>query len=149
MDTSARTSSIARCSSARRCGRCRIDSMRGALVGLALTCAALLPLGAVADESASLSSSDVLAHRIKDYLADQMLADAFSGVVVLSRHDQIVFSGVYGWASKEYGVPNALDTRFNLGSINKLMTRIAIVQLVEQHKLSYGDTIDAVLPDYP
>ena len=133
--------------------------MRGTLIGLptavaaslTIAIAALMPLPAAADQSASISApdSDVLAHRIKDYLAGQMLSDAFSGVVVLSRNGQTIYSGVYGSASKEYGVPNALDTRFNLGSINKLMTRIAIVQLVEQHKLSYDETIGAVLPTYP
>ena len=122
---------------------------KGALLGLAIACAAALPLRAVADQPASMASPNALAHQIKNYLADQLLTDTFSGVVMLSRNDQIVFSGVYGSASKEYGVPNALDTRFNLGSINKLMTRIAIMQLVEQHKLSYDDTIGTVLPDYP
>jgi D-alanyl-D-alanine carboxypeptidase len=123
--------------------------MRGALLGLAIAWATAMPLQSIADQPASIPSANQLAHHIKDYLADQMLSDAFSGVVMLSRNGQIIFSGVYGSASKEYGVPNALDTRFNLGSINKLMTRIAIMQLVEQHKLSYDETLGAVLPTYP
>jgi len=90
-----------------------------------------------------------LAARIKSYLATQALADSFSGVVVLARRGEIVFSGAYGMASKEYAVPNTLDTRFNLGSINKLMTRIAVEQLVAQRKLSHDDTIGKLLPDYP
>lgn len=122
---------------------------KGALIGLALACAAAMPLQTLAEQIASTPSPNALAHQIKNYLADQLLTDTFSGVVVLARNDQIIFSGVYGSASKEYGVPNELDTRFNLGSINKLMTRIAIVQLVEQHKLNYDDTIGAVVPDYP
>jgi CubicO group peptidase (beta-lactamase class C family) len=135
----------------------------GLLLGCALLCAIVLALPARADQppagaarAAAGTAQDAggvstasLVHQIKDYLAGEMLADSFSGVVVLSRNGETIFSGVYGSASKEYGTPNALDTRFNLGSINKLMTRIAVMQLVEQGKLSYGDTIGAVLPEYP
>ena len=123
--------------------------MKGAVLACAALCAVLLGLPALAAQPAAGTSSDALAHQIKDYLASEMLADDFSGVVVLSRNGEVIFSGVYGSASKEYGTPNTLDTRFNLGSINKLMTRIAVMQLVEQHKLGYDDTIGAVLPDYP
>jgi len=123
--------------------------VKGAVLACAALCAVLLGLPALAAQPAAGTSSDALAHQIKDYLASEMLADDFSGVVVLSRNGEVIFSGVYGSASKEYGTPNTLDTRFNLGSINKLMTRIAVMQLVEQHKLGYDDTIGAVLPDYP
>ena len=94
--------------------------MRGALIALAIGCCAMLPLPALSETTAQASSSDAIAHQIKDYLANQLLTDTFSGVVVLSRNGQMIYSGVYGSASKEYGVPNTLDTRFNLGSINKL-----------------------------
>jgi len=123
--------------------------VKGVLLACAVFCAALFAVPALADQPAAGAATDALAHQIKDYLASEMLADDFSGVVVLSRKGEVIFSGVYGSASKEYGTPNTLDTRFNLGSINKLMTRIAVMQLVEQRKLSYGDTIGAVLPDYP
>jgi CubicO group peptidase (beta-lactamase class C family) len=46
-------------------------------------------------------------------------------------------------------MPNRLDTKFNLGSINKIFTQIAIQQLVEQSKLSLDDTLGKHLPDYP
>jgi CubicO group peptidase (beta-lactamase class C family) len=46
-------------------------------------------------------------------------------------------------------VPNRLDTKFNLGSINKVFTQIAIGQLAEQGKLSIDDKLGKHLPDYP
>jgi D-alanyl-D-alanine carboxypeptidase len=54
-----------------------------------------------------------------------------------------------GLASSEYDVPNRPDTRFNLGSINKIFTRVAIGQLAEKNKLSLDDPINKFLPDYP
>lgn len=76
-------------------------------------------------------------------------ADEFSGTVLVARKDSVVFQKAYGLASKEYNVPNRVDTKFNLGSINKTFTQVAIGQLAEQGKLSFDDRLGKHLPDYP
>jgi D-alanyl-D-alanine carboxypeptidase len=73
----------------------------------------------------------------------------FSGSVLVAHHGSNVFSAAYGSANKPFGIPNSLTTRFNLGSINKLMTRVAIEQLVEDGRLHYDDTLGSLLPSYP
>ena len=75
--------------------------------------------------------------------------DEFSGVVLLAKGDKPIFRKAYGLASKEYNIPNRVDTRFNLGSINKFMTRIAIEQLEGKGLLRLEDPINKYLPDYP
>ncbi|HUU45850.1 MAG TPA: serine hydrolase domain-containing protein, partial [Acidobacteriota bacterium] len=45
--------------------------------------------------------------------------------------------------------PNRVDTRFDLGSINKSFTRIAIGQLARDGKLTFDDHIIDHIPDYP
>jgi len=84
-----------------------------------------------------------------DYLKQASSADEFSGVVVVAKDYKPIFQQAYGLANKSFQQPNRLDTRFNLGSINKLFTRIAIGQLVEQKKLSLNDKLIDVYPDYP
>ncbi len=59
------------------------------------------------------------------------------------------FQKAYGLASQEYNVPNRLDTRFNVGSINKFITQIAIEQLAGKGKLQLDASIGTYLPDYP
>ena len=76
-------------------------------------------------------------------------ADEFSGAVLIARQGKTVFLKAWGLASKEFNAPNRPDTRFNLGSINKIFTRIAIAQLVEKGKLSLDDPIGKHLSDYP
>lgn len=76
-------------------------------------------------------------------------SDTFSGVVLIAKDDKPIFTKAYGYADAEKKIANNRETRFNLGSINKLFTRIAIGQLVSQGKLSFNDKLIKVLPDYP
>jgi CubicO group peptidase (beta-lactamase class C family) len=95
-----------------------------------------------------LSREAVLA-RVREILDERSRADQFSGVVLLAEGGQVLFQEARGLASKEYAAANGADTRFNLGSINKLFTRTAIGQLAEKGALSLDDTIGRFLPDYP
>jgi len=75
--------------------------------------------------------------------------DRFSGVVLIARDFKPVYFKAWGLASREFGVPNQLETKFNLGSINKLFTKIAVAQLIEKGLLSLDDCLGKFLPDYP
>ncbi len=86
---------------------------------------------------------------IEQQIEKAVQEDSFSGVVLIARHFQPVFFKSYGFASKEFRVPNRTDTRFNLGSINKIFTRIATGKLAEQGRLKLDDKLGKFLPDYP
>ncbi len=75
--------------------------------------------------------------------------DAFAGAVLVARSGKIVFTGAWGLADREKKLPLKLDTRFNLGSMNKMFTAVAVARLAEQGKLRYTDTVGAHLGDYP
>jgi CubicO group peptidase (beta-lactamase class C family) len=95
-----------------------------------------------------LSEAEALAD-LGAYVDRLAAADQFSGVVLVARDREPIFTRAHGQASKAYGVPNRLDTKFNLASMNKMFTAVAIVQLAERGKLAYTDTIARLLPDYP
>jgi CubicO group peptidase (beta-lactamase class C family) len=86
---------------------------------------------------------------VKAFLDERTRADEFSGVVLVAKDSRALFHEAYGLADREAKVANRKDTKFNLGSINKNFTRVAIHQLVRQGKLSLDDTIKKILPDYP
>ena len=76
-------------------------------------------------------------------------ADDFSGAVLLAKDGRILFDKAYGEANKDFGAPNRTDTKFNLASLNKMFTSVAIAQLVEQGKLSYDDPLSKFMPGFP
>jgi CubicO group peptidase (beta-lactamase class C family) len=76
-------------------------------------------------------------------------ADAFSGAILVARDGKPVYESARGLANRGWGVPNRIDTKFNVASLGKMFTAVAIAQLVERGKLSYQDTLEKVLPDYP
>ena len=83
------------------------------------------------------------------YLEKLVAADQFSGAVLVAKDEMVQFQQAYGMAEKNFQVPARLDTKYNLGSMNKMFTAVAIVQLVEQGKVSLHEPISRYLPDYP
>lgn len=73
----------------------------------------------------------------------------FSGVVLIAKDGKPFFHKAYGLANRDFDVPNRPDTKFNIGSISKIFTQVAIGQLAAQGKLSLSDTIRRHIPDYP
>ncbi len=76
-------------------------------------------------------------------------ADRFSGVVSIRRGETPWYERAVGLANREKGTPNRLDTRFNLGSIQKFFTKTAIARLCQEGKLRLDDKLIDVLPTYP
>lgn len=79
----------------------------------------------------------------------QEQAPAFAGAVVIGRDDQIDVEAAYGLAGPPGARANTPGTRFNLGSINKTFTAVAIAQLVQQGRIGLDDTLAKHIPDYP
>lgn len=75
--------------------------------------------------------------------------DLFSGAVLVAKGDEVLLEQAWGLADRENGRPNTVDTRFRLGSLNKIITAVAVLQLVEAGKLSLDTPLGQYLPDYP
>lgn len=65
----------------------------------------------------------------------------FSGTVLVAKDGKPLFRKGYGWANREWKVPNGPESKFRLGSITKQFTATAILQLVEAGKLKLDDPI--------
>ena len=72
-----------------------------------------------------------------------------SGVLLVAKDGVTVASKAAGIANKATGAVIDLNTKFNLGSMNKMFTSVAVAQLAQAGKLSFTDTVGKHLPDYP
>lgn len=90
---------------------------------------------------------------VRQNVADILLrlnrAGLFSGIVMVARGDRILVSAAAGYANRDRKSPITGDSQFQLGSMGKMFTAVAVGQLVDQHKLSFGDTVGKFFPDYP
>jgi CubicO group peptidase (beta-lactamase class C family) len=82
--------------------------------------------------------------------ADELAkADQFSGAVLVARNGKILLEKAWGRADREAGTAATPATQFRVGSMNKMFTSIATLQLVDAGKLKLDDTIGKHLTDYP
>jgi CubicO group peptidase (beta-lactamase class C family) len=82
-------------------------------------------------------------------LTQAAAVDSFSGAVLLARDGKPLLRQAWNRAERRFAVANQPETRFNLGSVNKLFTKVAIAQLAQAGKLSLDDPLTKWLPDWP
>jgi CubicO group peptidase (beta-lactamase class C family) len=107
-----------------------------------------LPTLLAAEPPERLSEADAIA-AVKAELAERVAEDQFSGAVLIARAGQPVFQQAYGYADREQKIPNTLETKFIFGSMAKMFTDVAVMQLVQAGKIQLDDTVAKHLPDYP
>ena len=95
-----------------------------------------------------LNSSGIDLVEVKEYIESLAATDAFSGTVLVAKDSEVIFKEAFGYADREAGIPMSVDTKLNLGSINKTFTALAICQLEQAGLLSYEDIIDVYLPEF-
>lgn len=78
----------------------------------------------------------MLSSRLEGLLKEMEAKNEFSGVMLIKKKGETVFSGSYGYANRGYSIPNRLDTMFPHASVTKLFTSVSILQLVEAGKIS-------------
>jgi CubicO group peptidase (beta-lactamase class C family) len=70
-------------------------------------------------------------------------------VFLVAHHGKVIYQKAFGKANLELGTNLNPDNVFQLGSMTKQFTAIAILMLEEQNKLNVTDPITKYLPDYP
>jgi len=76
-------------------------------------------------------------------------ADDFSGSVLVARDGQILLDKGYGFANREWRIPNDSDTKFRLGSITKQFTAVAIMVLNERGLVDLDAPVKTWVTDAP
>ena len=92
------------------------------------------------DQAKKISQEELL-ERINICLEKMTEDDEFSGALLIAKDGDPLLKKAIGDASKSYQIKNKVDTKFNIASVGKIFTGIAIMQLAEQGSLSYEDEV--------
>jgi len=80
---------------------------------------------------------------------DVSAANRFSGAVLVAVDGNPLIEKAWGLADRERKVENTAETSFDVASLGKLFTQIAVLHLAEAGKLSLDERFGKYLPDYP
>ncbi len=84
------------------------------------------------------------------YLEELWRSTGTPGIsVAVLAQGRLAFSAGVGFADLENMVPATGSTVYNIGSVSKAQTAVAIMQLVEQGKVSLDDPIQKYVPSFP
>ena len=151
-------------------------SAKGMILGVFMIVAAFLPKVGLADEDIQpLSSQSYHALNLldqtengtkawsKDYLRKKRQYSRFLdgyikakrkelgaegvSISVISKDDQLFLNG-YGYADKAAQTPATPETLFGIGSVSKLFTGIAVMQLVEQGEIDLDAPLETYIPEF-
>ncbi len=90
-----------------------------------------------------------LTSQFDELLGDRYVSDGPGAAVLVVKQGQVIYRKGFGMANLELEVPMTPEHVFEIGSITKQFTSIAILMLLEQGKLNLKDEITKYLPAYP
>jgi CubicO group peptidase (beta-lactamase class C family) len=105
-----------------------------------------IPPGAVRPPKLGLPA---LVEAVEARAASRAVKDQFSGAILVAQGGRVLFQKAYGLADRALRRPSTLNTQFRFGSMGKMFTAVAIMQLVERGKIDLQAPIGRYLTDYP
>ena len=87
--------------------------------------------------------------RIDQVASSYTTGNAFMGTVLVVDGDRVLLDKGYGMADLEWGIANAPDVKFRLGSLTKQFTATLVLLLQQDGKLKIDDPVSKHLPDAP
>ena len=101
----------------------------------------------VSPESVGVSSQrlELIDSMLQQHVHDGRVPGLVAGV---SRHGQLVFLKSYGWQDIENKLPMQEDSIFQIRSMSKPITAVAVLQLIDQGKLKLCDPVANYIPSF-
>jgi len=88
------------------------------------------------------------AEKLEEFFEAANKAKLLNGVVLVARHDSLLFSKGYGWRNYENRIPHDTNSIFRIGSVTKPFTATVILYLQEHNKLKLTDKVSKYFPQY-
>ncbi len=94
-------------------------------------------------------SAQKLGHRVDSLFRYLHKKKGFNGTVLITKYDQVLYKGAIGYANFRQKDTLSTQTAFQLASVSKQFTAMAIMMLQEEGDLQYDDSVQQHLPDFP
>ena len=125
-------------------------TMRAAPIGLAMKALLLLlPLAACAPDGPRMPDEWLPAlEAFGERIAADVEADGVGAITVaLARDGEVLWSGAYGWADPEAGVPATRKTIYRTGSISKSVTAVLMAILADAGTVTLETPLAELVPE--
>lgn len=97
----------------------------------------------------TITYSQTLNSKIDSLLEEKYKPNDPGAVFLISKKGKIIYQKAFGLADIELNSSMKVESVFEIGSITKQFTAMAILMLYEQGKLKLDDEITKFIPDYP
>jgi CubicO group peptidase (beta-lactamase class C family)/D-alanyl-D-alanine dipeptidase len=129
----------------------RLDPV-GKWIGCVFALAALLaapPLAPAEPTVAPVKPYEATAQALEAFLTREVADKHLPALSIALVDDQaVVWAKGFGFANPKEKVPATADTVYRVGSVSKLFTDLAVMQLVEQGKLDLDAPVTQYLPEF-
>lgn len=72
-----------------------------------------------------------------------------NGNILVAENGKPIYKKSFGFADIKNKIPNSESSRFNIASISKTFTAVAVLQLKEKGKLNIDEPVKKYLPEFP
>jgi CubicO group peptidase (beta-lactamase class C family) len=119
------------------------------VAGLGLSAAAAGVPAVLSGQNAPPRQPHPAVTRIDDFMRRAARYGQFNGAVLVVDRGRTVYESAFGFANMELPVPNTTTSRFEIASMTKSMTAIAIMQLVQEGRVRLDASVSDYLRFYP
>ncbi|MDH3215150.1 MAG: serine hydrolase [Candidatus Krumholzibacteria bacterium] len=96
----------------------------------------------------TITGAESIDRRVDELVTAYHEHRAFEGVVLVADKGAVVYEKGFGWANREWQIPNTTDTRFLIASVTKPFTAALTIVLAERGKIDLHAAISTYLQDY-
>jgi CubicO group peptidase (beta-lactamase class C family) len=86
---------------------------------------------------------------IADFVANLHKKSGFNGNMLVAKDGKILYEKAIGWADYLHRDSLKINSEFELASVTKTFTSVAILQLIERGKLKLTDDVKKFYPNFP
>jgi CubicO group peptidase (beta-lactamase class C family) len=87
--------------------------------------------------------------KINAFFEKKFSRNQFNGNILFAENGKIITQKSYGYSNLRKKEPLTKEHSFQLASVSKPFTSIAILQLIENNKINLKDTIQEFFPEFP